>query len=97
MTSELRLIRNRDREIGAADTIVFDNNDCRIDHRDFLPNPVVISIDVDAQEADLTGKPSCAQELIDILPSNKGATRSERLSPINLILLNVIDKILVSI
>src|SRR6266446_2507668 len=97
MTSELRLIRNRDREIWAEDTVVFHNHDYRIDNRDFLPNPVVIAIDVDTQKPDLTGKTGLVQELIDIIPSNKSATRSERMAPINLILLNVIDGIFVSI
>src|ERR1700730_8426945 len=97
IANELRLIRNRDREMWAEDAIVFHNHDYRIDNRDFLPNPIVISIDIHAQEPDLAGKTSFVQEVIDIIPGNKGATRSERMAPRNLIMLNVINGILVAI
>src|SRR5258708_2020258 len=91
MTSEARLIRNRDREIWAKNAVIFNDHDDRIDNRNFLPNPVVVPIDVDTQKANLTPETGMAQKLIDIFASYKRLACGQSMAPINFILLDEPD------
>ncbi len=65
--------------------VIFDHDHARLDDRDRFPHPVVVVVDVDAEEIDLAGNPALLEQRIDILGGDKGlddrqtAVREERL------------------
>src|ERR1700682_5033064 len=69
-TSEFRIVWNGDGKLGSENTVVFHNHDYRIDNVYLLPDPIIVAIDVDAQEPNLTRKPRFLQEIVDVVPGN---------------------------
>ncbi len=51
--------------------IVFDAHDTWLDCGDGAPDMRIISVDIDGQEIDLTGKPRSENKIVDILSGDE--------------------------
>src|ERR1700694_4752440 len=80
-THELRVIRHGDGAIWSEDAVVLHDGNHWLDAIDRLPNPVVIPIKVDAQEANLAFETTPSDYLVDVLASNKHSLRPKGVPP----------------
>ena len=97
MSRTVWIVRNGHSQVGPKYAVVFDNDDHLIDRIQFYPDPVVVAVDVDAQESDFTGKASFAQEFVDIIARDPGASRGESVAPIDFAFLNLTDALFIAV
>ena len=55
------------------------------------PYPIVITVDIDAQQTNISAETVFIKNLIDVLASNEPAFRSEIMSPVDPVLTDVVD------
>lgn len=55
------------------------------------PYPIVITVDIDAQQTNISAETVFVKNLIDVLASNEPAFRSEIMSPVDPVLTDVVD------
>ena len=63
----VRLVGNGERHRRPQSRIVFDHDHARLDHLDRLPHPVIVEVDVDAEQIDLSVEVAASDQRIDIL------------------------------
>src|SRR6202035_259020 len=68
----LRIVRNDQRQRRPQRRVIFDHDHARLDYRDRLPDPVVVVVDIDAEEIDLAGDAALFEQRIDILGGDEG-------------------------
>src|SRR5260370_2617142 len=85
LPNKIRLVRDGHSFEAAEDAIIFHNHDSWIDRRDGFPDPVIVTIDIDAQYSDALAKTGTLDDGIDIFAGNRMRQGSEIMSPINLL------------
>src|SRR5205823_15115406 len=75
--------------IGPEYAIVFGNDDTRLHYVDSIPNPVVVAVDVDGEQAEVLVESTIANEVVDVVFGDEGALRLQIEAPGNSIILNV--------
>ena len=74
---EIRLIRNDQIEQVAENSIVFDDDDMRSCSFDDLPDPIVVSVDINAEDADFPVEAGVANDLLDVIGCDERAFRDQ--------------------
>ncbi len=97
LPDKIRLVRDGHSFAAAEDTIVFHNHDSWSDRRDGFPDPVVVAINIDAQNSDALAKTGILNDGIDIFAGNETGQGSEIMSPIDLLVSDSRDVMLTSI
>src|SRR5271165_2825322 len=97
LPDKVRLVRDGQSFAAAEDAVVFHNHDSRIDRRDGLPDPVVVAINIDAQNSDAPSKTGLVNDGIDIFAGNETGQGSEIVSPVDLLASDARDVMLTSI
>src|SRR4249920_2505034 len=81
-TTKSRTVGNRNGMPGTKHTVILDHHDRRVHHVDTLPHPVVISVDIDAQQANLTSELVPSEKIVYVLSINKRRRRCQVMLPI---------------
>src|SRR5467141_1304829 len=79
--SEGWIIRNDDGIQISKNRVVFTDRDDRVDRFNCFPDPVIIAVNVNAQEADFTRESAFLKYLVDVLPRNKGTLGLQSMPP----------------
>src|SRR5258708_32915324 len=85
LPKKVRLIWNRHCFGASEDSIVFNNYDGRIYRSDGFPDPVVIAVNINAEDPGTPGKPGFLNDRVDILAGNEARQSGKILPPVDLI------------
>jgi hypothetical protein len=66
----------------AEDGVVLADAEDRVGGRDGLPDPVVVAVDVDAEEADFAGEAGCGDEVVDVVRGDEGLFDGQIVLPV---------------
>src|SRR6202000_612362 len=69
---EVVVARDGDGVQVAEDGVVLADAEDRVGGGDGLPDPVVVAVDVDAEQADVAGEASGGDEVVDVLGGDEG-------------------------
>lgn len=68
----LRIIDLRNCKRGRPGAVILDNHNSGVDRCYGLPDPDIVTIDINAEQADLAGHAAFGEQLVYIVPRNKG-------------------------
>src|ERR1700724_4763898 len=95
--NEISFVGNRYGQLRSEDAVVFNDDDYRIDHLEFLPNPVVVPIDVDTENSDRAAPTCLTNQIVDIVASDPGLFGGQGVTPVDFVALDLIDTFLTAI
>src|SRR5438046_5448765 len=90
-TLKRRIIRYCHRMLGSKSTVVFDYYQHWIHAVHPLPDPIVVPINIDTQQADLAAEARRRNQVIDILGSDERTQRREIMTPIDAVIHDMTD------
>src|ERR1700730_16975643 len=80
--NELRVVRDGNFGVDAEMTVVFADHDARRYRLDRLPHPIIVAIDVDREQTDISCHTVIGNEPIDVFPRNEGVLSLEIAGPV---------------
>src|SRR6266568_8339664 len=95
--AEGRIVGNGHGMSGAKYAVVLDDDDEGIDNIDRLPNPIVIAVDIDAQQADLAAESIVLEQCVDVVSVDECRDSLEVMPPIEIALLYASDVFLAAV
>jgi hypothetical protein len=82
LPEEGRVVGHGDGVLRAEEAVVLHGDDHRIDRLDALPDPVVVAVDVHAEQPDPAAEAGGGEERVDVVAIDPGVQRGEVVAPV---------------